>query len=216
MEGVEELLALALSGHGDKADGQANTGRTRNQNSAAQDKLPPRLRNKSAKDQGAKSTSAIQSPARSASPTRISVIRVPGSDKLLEARLNSALANPKFRQWCLYEFFYATIDQEFFAQNDFQQCLDGLGLASVTHLTRPKWRYVRSVIGKPRRVSHAFFMEERTNLNAHRMARRSSEDEQEKDEENKNVEEDEASQSSKEEPALIPVGAPVLCTCSYR
>lgn len=211
---MEELLALALSSHGDKSDGQPSTGRaTRAQNSAGQDKLPPRLRNKSVKDQSAKSSS-VASPARSVSPTRMNVIRVPGSDKLLEARLTSALANRKFRQWCLYEFFCSTIDQDWFAQNDFQQCLNGLGMESVTHLTRPKWRYVRSVIGKPRRVSHAFFMEERTNLNAYRMTCRKSPEEKE---EHKHAEDEEPSQSSKEEHVvtLIPVGSPVLCTsCS--
>jgi len=140
------------------------------------------------------------------------VTRVPGGDKLLESRLNSALANPKFRRWCAYEFFYGTIDQDWFAQNEFQQCLNGLGLGSVTHLTRPKWRYVRSVIGKPRRVSHAFFVEERTNLNVHRMARRSPEDEQDKDEENKRADDEELSHSKEEHlTALIPVGTQVTC-----
>jgi hypothetical protein len=78
------------------------------------------------------------------------------------------------RHWCMYEWFYSTLDRDFFNENEFRACLrlmgldhvstpivvrtvvghrhsrcDGfahVGVHQLTHLTRTEWSAVRSVI----------------------------------------------------------------------
>jgi len=56
----------------------------------------------------------------------------------------------------MYEWFYSNIDQVYFNQNEFQECLDSLNV-SATSLTRTEWSCIRSILGKPRRFSRFFF-----------------------------------------------------------
>jgi hypothetical protein len=42
-----------------------------------------------------------------------------------------AVNRRKVRQWCLYEFAYPAIDVPFFAHNEFEACLQHLGLSKV-------------------------------------------------------------------------------------
>lgn len=74
------------------------------------------------------------------------------------------------RRWAAYEWFYAAIDLEFFkpAESEFQACLSEAGLAHVCRLTRREWSFVRSLVGRPRRLSAAYLAEERQRLHEHR------------------------------------------------
>lgn len=39
--------------------------------------------------------------------------------------------SPAARNWMLYEFFYPSIDRGYFNHNEFQECLNELGLGKV-------------------------------------------------------------------------------------
>src|SRR3546814_9167821 len=99
-------------------------------------------------------------------------------------RLLAVLAS-NMRHWCMYEWFYSTLDRDFFNENEFRACLRLMGMDHVswlpvvlacltpnadetlawrmfqlTHLSRTEWRAVRNVmsreIGLPRRFSPSF------------------------------------------------------------
>eukprot|EP01117_Protostelium_nocturnum_P015652 TRINITY_DN6088_c0_g1_i2.p1 TRINITY_DN6088_c0_g1~~TRINITY_DN6088_c0_g1_i2.p1 ORF type:complete len:420 (+),score=144.84 TRINITY_DN6088_c0_g1_i2:461-1720(+) len=83
-------------------------------------------------------------------------------------RLDFALKNPKLRRWCVYEWFYPTIDRGFFNQNEFQEALNDNHLSKIPRMSRIEWCYFRESLGKPRRFSEAFLREEREQLGQHR------------------------------------------------
>jgi len=87
-------------------------------------------------------------------------------------RLTRALSQPLLRRWCFCEWFYPNIDAEWYLSNDFQQCLDALGLGQVRQLRKAEWQYVRSLLGRPRRLSAAFLAQERQRLQEHRTLKR--------------------------------------------
>lgn len=62
------------------------------------------------------------------------------------------LSSARFRRWATNEMFYSSIDRPYFAQNEFQYCLQDCGHARVTKLTRKNWALVRASMGKPRYV----------------------------------------------------------------
>lgn len=72
------------------------------------------------------------------------------------------------KRWCLYEWFYPHIDSAYFKHNEFQECLNELGLAKITALSRIEWSYIRGAMGKPRRFSRPFLSQERQKLKANR------------------------------------------------
>ncbi|KAL6080152.1 Protein lin-9 [Balamuthia mandrillaris] len=74
----------------------------------------------------------------------------------------------KSERWCKYEWFYSDLDYPFFHNNEFQTCLDQIGLGAVTKLTRVEWGHVRTVLGKPRRFSDSFLKCERKKLETYR------------------------------------------------
>lgn len=68
--------------------------------------------------------------ASTGSRTR-TVHSTPETRAQLLQRLTTALNQPLLRRWCFYEWFYSNIDAEWYLTNDFQQCLDVLGLRQV-------------------------------------------------------------------------------------
>ncbi|XP_065896663.1 protein lin-9 homolog isoform X2 [Dysidea avara] len=94
----------------------------------------------------------------------------PGVLHVVSERLRHILQLPKARQWCFYEWFYSDIDKPLFeGDNDFRRCLKELFPAlKTTQLTRVQWRYIRRLLGKPRRCSASFFAQERAELEAKR------------------------------------------------
>eukprot|EP00808_Paulinella_micropora_P000180 g70504.t1 len=96
--------------------------------------------------------------------------------RALELQAKHALSSKKFRFWCLCEWFYGAVDKAFFARNEFVDCLHENGFEEVLRarkLTRKEWGFVRNEVGKARRLSKAFFKEERERLRRYRMAVRS-------------------------------------------
>ena len=86
------------------------------------------------------------------------------------------LLSRNVRSFCLKEFFYSTIDANYYNENEFISCLGMLGLEHVQSMTRYEWSVVKSVmgveIGRPRRFSAAFLESERIKLKDYRRERR--------------------------------------------
>jgi hypothetical protein len=74
----------------------------------------------------------------------------------------------KMRSWVRYEWFYAGIDREYFNHNDFVALLREKELDHIKKATRVEWGEVRSILGKRRRLSPAFFKRERAKLAKYR------------------------------------------------
>uniref|UniRef100_T1P8Y8 DIRP protein n=1 Tax=Musca domestica TaxID=7370 RepID=T1P8Y8_MUSDO len=89
-------------------------------------------------------------------------------------RLRNLLKLPKAHKWVIYEWFYSFIDKPLFeGENDFQVCLaESFPNLRTRQLTRAEWQKVRSLMGKPRRCSQAFFDEERRELEKKRQKMR--------------------------------------------
>lgn len=70
-------------------------------------------------------------------------------------RLKNLLKLPNARKWVFSEFFYAEVDQQlFFGDNEFDQCLyETMPNLRCRRMTKPQWRKIRMLIGKPRRCS---------------------------------------------------------------
>ncbi|KAL8486249.1 hypothetical protein ACS0TY_023092 [Phlomoides rotata] len=86
----------------------------------------------------------------------------------LKENLSICLSNPRLRRWCTYEWFYSAIDYPWFAKQEFVEYLKHVGLGHVPRLTRVEWGVIRSSLGKPRRFSEQFLMEEKEKLNQYR------------------------------------------------
>ena len=71
-------------------------------------------------------------------------------------RLRNLLKLPKAHKFVMYEFFYSTIDQPLlFGGSDFEMCLrQTFPNLKSRMMTRTEWNKVRSVLGKPRRMSN--------------------------------------------------------------
>ncbi|XP_067045220.1 protein lin-9 homolog isoform X1 [Acropora muricata] len=82
------------------------------------------------------------------------------------AKLQNLLKLPKAARWCYFEWFYSSLDRVLFGGvNDFHVCLKESFPNLKTHkLRRAEWREIRRLMGKPRRCSPAFFLEERQAL----------------------------------------------------
>nr|XP_039261185.1 protein lin-9 homolog [Styela clava] len=90
--------------------------------------------------------------------------------KKIGFRLKNLLKLPKAHKMCIYEWFYSHIDKCLFeGDNDFLLCLkESFPTLSTKGLTRAHWAKIRRIMGKPRRCSEAFFMEERNSLKSKR------------------------------------------------
>ncbi|XP_053950509.1 protein lin-9 homolog [Anastrepha ludens] len=85
-------------------------------------------------------------------------------------RLRNLLKLPKAHRWVIFEWFYSFLDKALFeGENDFQVCLsESFPNLHTRQLTRAEWRKIRALMGKPRRCSQAFFVEERRELERRR------------------------------------------------
>ncbi|KNC46046.1 uncharacterized protein AMSG_00164 [Thecamonas trahens ATCC 50062] len=96
---------------------------------------------------------------------------------MISTMLASLAVSKKLRNWTNYEFLYAAVDEPFFADNPFEAALAELNVHPPSkdeplRLTRPEWRYLRSLMPRPRRFSAAFVRDQRAALKAARRAAR--------------------------------------------
>lgn len=54
----------------------------------------------------------------------------------IQTTLTNFMKSERTAKWCMYEWFCADMDRPFFEYNDFQHCLNEMGLGHITHLTR--------------------------------------------------------------------------------
>jgi hypothetical protein len=110
-------------------------------------------------------------------------VNVGGARALLAIAHPWALTNPQLtalvnalasraRPFALREWFCPTLDRAYFNEDAFGDALDAAGLGHLRHtgqrLTRTEWGAVRWALGRPRRLSPAFFRQERQRLEAYR------------------------------------------------
>lgn len=86
----------------------------------------------------------------------------------LQRQLSNCLTSDKLRRWCMFEWFYSAIDFPWFATHEFVNYLKHLRLSNMARLSRAEWSIIRSSLGKPRRFSKTFLLEERKKLEQHR------------------------------------------------
>ncbi|GKV18563.1 hypothetical protein SLEP1_g28925 [Rubroshorea leprosula] len=86
----------------------------------------------------------------------------------LKRKLSSCLSSDMARRWCSFEWFYSAIDYPWFAKKEFVEYLNHVGLGHIPRLTRVEWGVIRSSLGKPRRFSERFLLEEREKLKQYR------------------------------------------------
>ncbi|CAL5198850.1 unnamed protein product [Lathyrus oleraceus] len=90
-----------------------------------------------------------------------------------KGKLNNCLSSYQMRRWCTSEWFYSAIDYPWFSKREFVEYLDHVGLGHVPRLTRIEWGVIRSSLGRPRRFSEQFLIEEKHKLNQYRESVRS-------------------------------------------
>ena len=85
-------------------------------------------------------------------------------------KLRNMLKLPKAYKWAVYEWFYSSIDRVLLKEeNDFQICLrESFPDLKTRMMTRYEWRFIRKLLGKPRRCSQTFLLEERRALHKKR------------------------------------------------
>ncbi|KAF1875797.1 hypothetical protein Lal_00006427 [Lupinus albus] len=90
-----------------------------------------------------------------------------------KGKLSNCLSSQRTRRWCTFEWFYSAIDYPWFSKREFMEYLDHVGLGHVPRLTRIEWGVIRSSLGRPRRFSEQFLIEEKDKLNQYRESVRS-------------------------------------------
>nr|KYP58067.1 Lin-9 isogeny [Cajanus cajan] len=88
-------------------------------------------------------------------------------------KLINCVSSYQMRRWCTFEWFYSAIDYPWFSKREFVEYLDHVGLGHVPRLTRIEWGVIRSSLGRPRRFSEQFLIEEKHKLNQYRESVRS-------------------------------------------
>lgn len=82
------------------------------------------------------------------------------------------------KRWCLCEHFCCSIDLNYFADNEFINCLKLIGFDHINVASKSKWAMIRHEIGKqigrPRRLSNHFLKTERQKLEQYRQTVRLS------------------------------------------
>ncbi|KAJ1427279.1 SANT/Myb domain [Sesbania bispinosa] len=91
----------------------------------------------------------------------------------VKGMLINCLSSYQMRRWCTFEWFYSAIDYPWFSKKEFVEYLDHVGLGHVPRLTRIEWGVIRSSLGRPRRFSEQFLIEEKNKLNQYRESVRS-------------------------------------------
>ncbi|XP_059437111.1 protein ALWAYS EARLY 2-like isoform X2 [Corylus avellana] len=86
----------------------------------------------------------------------------------LKEKLSCCISSPMVRRWCTFEWFYSAIDYPWFSKREFVEYLNHVGLGHIPRLTRVEWGVIRSSLGKPRRFSEHFLLEEREKLKQYR------------------------------------------------
>lgn len=74
----------------------------------------------------------------------------------------------QLRQFTNAEFCYSSIDRGYFLRNEFEECLAEMRIPAVNKLCRAEWAAIRTVMGRPRRLSTTFLREERAKLDRYR------------------------------------------------
>ncbi|CAH0473701.1 unnamed protein product [Peronospora belbahrii] len=69
-------------------------------------------------------------------------------------------------------WFDSYLDMDFFNHNEFMECLKNVGLEKITVAARPIWSSVRASMGRPRRLSRLFFIQEKDKLETYRVIKR--------------------------------------------
>ncbi|TKY52226.1 ALWAYS EARLY 2 protein [Spatholobus suberectus] len=92
----------------------------------------------------------------------------PNKYSTLEEKLSSCLSSCMVRRWFIFEWFYSAIDYPWFAKREFMEYLNHVGLGNIPRLTRVEWSVIKSSLGKPRRFSEHFLLEEREKLEQYR------------------------------------------------
>lgn len=82
-------------------------------------------------------------------------------------RADNFLRRSLARRWAFYEFVYGSGEASFFAHSEFEELLLSLGLPCEGSRPRTHWARLRARIGKPRRLSPKFLLEERARLHEH-------------------------------------------------
>ncbi|KAL5163497.1 Protein ALWAYS EARLY 3 [Glycine soja] len=90
-----------------------------------------------------------------------------------KGKLVNCLSSYQMRRWCTFEWFYSAIDYPWFSKREFVEYLYHVGLGHVPRLTRIEWGVIRSSLGRPRRFSEQFLIEEKHKLNQYRESVRS-------------------------------------------
>ncbi|XP_041365955.1 protein lin-9 homolog isoform X2 [Gigantopelta aegis] len=151
----------------EKSNRQQSTGasRIRKRTSKVYSEEDDKLYSPSKSPRKSKSSYSVPSYARSSLSTM---------DKRLAqsvgVRLRNLLKLPKAHKWVCYEWFYSNIDAPLFlGQNDFSICVkESFPQLKCRKLLRVEWCKIRRLMGKPRRCSPAFFIEERATLDEKR------------------------------------------------
>ena len=82
------------------------------------------------------------------------------------------------KRWCLFEHFYSSMDLNYFADNEFVNCLKLIGFDQVSVTPKSQWAMIRREMGKqigqPRRLSNHFLKTERDKLEVYRQTMRLS------------------------------------------
>ncbi|XP_061349128.1 protein ALWAYS EARLY 3 [Gastrolobium bilobum] len=102
-----------------------------------------------------------------------SIASLPNSSVSHKGKLINCLSSCQTRRWCTFEWFYSAIDYPWFLKREFAEYLDHVGLGHAPRLTQIEWGVIRSSLGRPRRFSEKFLIEEKHKLNQYRESVRS-------------------------------------------
>ena len=62
---------------------------------------------------------------------------------MVQGKLLNCLSSPLLRRWCMFEWFCSAIDYPWFAEREFVEYLNHVGLGHFQKLTRVEWGLIR-------------------------------------------------------------------------
>ncbi|GFY91930.1 similar to ALWAYS EARLY 2 [Actinidia rufa] len=92
----------------------------------------------------------------------------PDKYSTLQDKLSCCLSSSMVRKWCTFEWFYSAIDYPWFANSEFVEYLNHVGLGDIPRLNRVERGVIRKSLGKPRRFSEQYLLEEKEKLKQYR------------------------------------------------